>query len=194
MDSMQNCGGNSSNGDPWNPPLPSNGPPVRPWSFQNQKQSTTTRPEYMLPNEAYRAYSGTGSANNLSSSESPDLAPWLDVIGAALFGELAEAETTDTTSVPPIEATPASDTFGEDQVATDVSNPESPTRARRQYSDDDPRSHGVLGPNTYPMPVPPVPPEPSWWDQQKWNAEQWTTDRWNNFKENMKSLGEWFFN
>ena len=80
-------------------------------------------------------------------------------------------------------------------VFSDMNVQDSTGPSPQPYSDESPQSHGILGPNSFPESVP---PEPSWWTQQEWNVEQWAADKWNNFKQNMKSLGEtladWFWN
>ncbi len=135
------------------------------------------------------------------SLSQPPVAPWLEVIATALFGALAEAEPTDSSLAQQgIEATPGSDSFEATPESDNFGEPDTNTQKSsdpsfQSYPDYDPRSHGVLGPNDYPRPVP---PEPSWWTQQEWQAEQWAADRWNNFKQNLKSLGQslgdWFWN
>jgi hypothetical protein len=237
-DDMSNCGGGNS-------VIPPSTPPQTPWglrnpkqftnpNFQNQKQQqlTNPRPGYLLPNDTY---GGIRSGPNLASSGSPSIAPWLDAIGTALFGSLAEAEVPTTSELseqrreldaairtdkenrdrervreqlgdvfprervqiaPPsnapaqqgLESTPASNSFRGSEFQQSSDTP-------RDLRDLDDPSHGMLGPTDFPLPAP---PEPSWWTQQKWNVEHWTADKWNNFKENMKSLGDrlsdWFFN
>jgi hypothetical protein len=244
-DDMSNCGGGNS-------AIPPSTHPQVPWglqnpNFQNQKQQqlTSPRPGYLLPNDTY---GGIRSRPNLTSSGSPSIAPWLDAVGTALFGALAEAEVPTTSELseqrreldaairtdkenrdrervrkqlgadpgndyqvfprervqtaPPsnapaqqdLESTPASNSFRESAVSVHTEFQQSSDTPRDLRDLDDP-SHGMLGPTDNRLPVP---PEPSWWTQQKWNTEQWAADKWNNFKENIKSLGhtlgDWFFN
>jgi hypothetical protein len=71
-----------------------------------------------------------------------------------------------------------------------VQNPTDPSPQR--YSNDDPRSHGILGPiDIYHGPPP---PEPSWLTEQKWKVEEWTAERWEALKQSTKSLKDWFLN
>jgi hypothetical protein len=119
---------------------------------------------------------------------------------------LAEAEPTDsslaqqgieaTPGSDSFEATPGSDNFGEPGIFADTNTQKSSDPSFQSYPDDDPQSHGVLGPTH--LDLLPVPPEPSWWTRQTWKVEQWKEDKWNDFKEKMKSLGnslsDWFLN
>jgi hypothetical protein len=88
-DAMTNCGG--SGGSPWASTTPSPQGPVRPWGFENPNQVTTTRPTYLTPNIQYSVNLGAPSPSTTTASRLPPVAPWLDVLGTILFGEMAEA-------------------------------------------------------------------------------------------------------
>jgi hypothetical protein len=72
-----------------------------------------------------------------------------------------------------------------------VRQPSEPRPRQYLHSDDDPRNHGILGPND--LYVLPLPPEPSWWEKAIWNVEQWGSDKWDAFKTDMKNFGHWFW-
>jgi hypothetical protein len=205
-DDMSNCGGGNS-------VMPPTTHPQVPWGLQNPRQLPTSSgqnqrqvqnpsPVYLLPNDTYR-----GARSGSTSTEPPVIAPWLEAIGAVLFGSLAEAEQLTNINTPVIntpvqqltnintpvqqgvESTQESNSFADSGGNfPDMNVQNSPDRGSYQYQDDDPRSRGILGSTNTPLPVP---PEPSWWTRQEWKVEQWFSDKWDSLKNKELRCPDW---
>jgi hypothetical protein len=114
---------------------------------------------------------GRAQSVPIQSLPPPPVAQWFDILQTVFVGPSAEAETTQAGNAPaqPLNTSPGAPNSDPGVFPGPVQEPSD--ALPQQYSNDDPRSHGTLGPpiDTY---DPNVPPEPTWLSNKEYQVEQ----------------------